>query len=431
MPIHPATVAIVGALDTAGPSHREIDAALPLLAAAGVSARWVDPAHFAATDPAGWDGLWFLTRGDGAAVTEGERAAYAVGHDLAAHGTPILTVDEATITPGRFAGPAADPELLAFVHSARAHAVVREQVMERRRIAAEEARPRTYVQQMRGPRHRWWRPLVALLVFAATWIVLAGILTTGFALGGQLADLESLTLGVGTNLWMNLTLAAFIPAALVATRVGHRRPWGRLLSVTGRVRWGWMLRAIALVTPVWVAYLTISWFVFGQEVMPRPRDWVGLLVVSLLTTPLQAAGEEVALRGTLVQAVGAWIRHPWAALGVSTVLSTVLFVALHGSGNVWIWIEIGAMAVAGCWLAWRTGGLEAAFALHIVNNVTVTVAGLVFGGLEASYVDETTTSTPAAALLGLVVMAVASALLLRAAGRRGIVPAGHLAPLEG
>ena len=238
-------------------------------------------------------------------------------------------------------------------------------------------------------------------------------------------------LSVPTQLWMNLTLAALIPAAMLATRVAYGRPWGRLFSVTGRLRWGWLLQCMAVVAPLWVAYLAANWLVFGQEVLPRPEAWIGLLVVTLLTTPLQAAGEEVAFRGLVVQAVGAWIRSPVVALAVSTAVSAATFVAAHGSMDVWIWIDIGSLAVAACWLAWRTGGIEAGIALHVVNNLAVTFAGILLGGLEESYVDTETTGSPVSAAMSVVVMTIATALILWLARRRGIAPAGRTTPSVG
>ena len=36
---------------------------------------------------------------------------------------------------------------------------------------------------------------------------------------------ETLDLSVPTQLWMNLTLAALIPASMIATRIAYGRPW--------------------------------------------------------------------------------------------------------------------------------------------------------------------------------------------------------------
>ena len=103
----------------------------------------------------------------------------------------------------------------------------------------------------------------------------------------------------------------------------------------------------------------------------------------------------------------------------------LLFVAAHGSMDVWIWIDIGSLAVAACWLAWRTGGIEAGIALHVVNNLAVTFAGILLGGLEESYVDTETTGSPVSATMSVVVMTIATALILWLAKRRGIAPAGR------
>ena len=318
------------------------------------------------------------------------------------------------------------PILHAFVDLARRAAPVRAAALAARQLAAEEARPRPYVHQMRGPRHRGWRPLVALVLLLVLTMLFMGAVTVPFGLAGGLPDdFEKLDLSVPSQLWMNLTLAALIPASMIATRIAYGRPRGRLFSVTGRLRWGWLLQCMALVAPLWVVYLAASWVVFGQEVLPRPEAWIGLLVVTLLTTPLQAAGEEVAFRGLVVQAVGAWIRSPVVALAVSTAVSAAIFVAAHGSMDVWIWIDIGSLAVAACWLAWRTGGIEAGIALHVVNNLAVTFVGILLGGLEESYVDTETTGSPVSATMSVVVMTIATALILWLAKRRGIAPAGR------
>jgi membrane protease YdiL (CAAX protease family) len=233
------------------------------------------------------------------------------------------------------------------------------------------------------------------------------------------------------SLYGNLVLIALIPATLLGLWAGHRRSPRRVLSVTGRFRWRWALRCLAVVTPLWVAYLALTWVVFDQEVLPRSEQWVGLVVVSLLTTPLQAAAEEIAFRGGLVQSVGSWFRSPVLALVVTTVLSTAAFVAAHGSADPWIGVEIGSLAVAGCYLAWRTGGLEAVIVVHAVNNVLITVSGAVLGGLEESYVDTETTGSPVSALMSVAVTALATALLLMVARRRGIAPRGWLTPALG
>ncbi len=323
------------------------------------------------------------------------------------------------------------PLVHAFVDVCRRVAPVRAATLERARAALVDAQPRPYPHQLRGAAHRWWRPLLTLVLALVLWFVLAILISLPFVVTGSVPTTGTFELGVASNLMLNLSLAALIPAGLLAVRLGSRRPAGRLLSITGRLRWRWLLQSLALVTPLWVAYLTISWFAFDQEVLPRPKDWVGLLVVTALTTPLQAAGEEVGFRGVLVQTVGAWFRRPWVALAVSTALSFGAFAAAHGSMDPWIWLDLGSLALAGCWLSWRSGGLEAAMALHIVNNLTVTFSGIWFGGLEQSYVSTDTTGSPVSAAMSLAVMALATALLDWRARRAGLAPQHWRAPTVG
>ncbi|GAA4120082.1 hypothetical protein GCM10022415_21130 [Knoellia locipacati] len=365
----------------------------------------------------GYDGVWLMAWPQDLA-TEGARRAAWQAH---AAGVPVLV------------SPTEPPAL--FVGQARERAAYRlrseQRAAEAARIEASEREPRTYVSQMRGPRHRWWRPLVALAVAAGTWVVGALVVSLPALLVVESEEEMGNPLNPWASVSLNLVLALLVPATLLGLWVGFRRsPW-RVLSVTGRLRWGWLGWCLLVVTPLWAAYLAVTWFVFDQDVLDRPEHWVALLVITLVTTPLQAAGEEIAFRGGLVQGVGAWFHSPVVALVVTTVLSTAFFAAAHGSADVWVVIELGSLAAAGCWLVWRTGGLEAVIVLHVVNNVLIMVTGILLGGLEESYVDGSTQGSPVSAGMNVVATVVVTAVLLRLARRRGIAPAGWATPATG
>ncbi|APH02167.1 hypothetical protein ASJ30_12030 [Janibacter indicus] len=287
--------------------------------------------------------------------------------------------------------------------------------------------------QMRGPGHRWWQPLVALLVSSIVAVVGIGLVTGVFAAAGLVTSEEQSmdVLDPMASLSGNLMIAALIPATLLGLRVGFGQGAGRVFSVAGRMRWAWLARCGAVLAPIWAAYLAIAWLADGAEVLGRPEHWVGLLVVSLLTTSLQAAAEEIFMRGGLVQGLGAWVRSPVVALGVTTLLSAALFALAHGSLDVWVLIDLGWMAAVGCWLTWRTGGLEAIIALHVVNNLLVVTLGLLAGGLEQSYVDTGVTSTPLAAGASVAATTLVAAVLLHLARRHGIAPQGWREPALG
>jgi membrane protease YdiL (CAAX protease family) len=320
------------------------------------------------------------------------------------------------------------PMLLSFVAAARERSRRRE--MYAAAVGGEAAaRPAAYVHQQRWGA-RWWKPLVSIPLMIVLTFIAMMVVSFPFVMGGGITQ-EDLALKPEANLLLNLGLATLIPITLFVMWGVHRRPWRRVLSVTGRLRWGWLGRAMALLTPVFVVYLLVSWLIEGAVILERPQQWLSLAVVTLLTTPLQSAGEEVFFRGGLVQAVGSWFRSPVVALVVSTAVSAALFGAAHGSADPWILIDLSSLAVASCYLSWRTGGLEAGIALHVVNNLAVTFMGLIVGGLEASYVDTETTGSPVAAGMSLLVMSISTWVLLRSAVRHGIAPPGRGAPRLG
>jgi membrane protease YdiL (CAAX protease family) len=115
---------------------------------------------------------------------------------------------------------------------------------------------------------------------------------------------------------------------------------------------------------------------------------------------VQAAAEEYAFRGWLLQAVGSWTarfgRSAWPAI----VISAIPFVVGHGYTD-WGPVDIGLFAVATGWVVVRTGGLEAAIALHVVNNLTGLTAAASEGdlSLEQGAVPWTDTLSTAVPLL--------------------------------
>ena len=89
----------------------------------------------------------------------------------------------------------------------------------------------------------------------------------------------------------------------------------------------------------------------------------------LLTTPLQAAGEEYGTRGLIMRAAGSWVASPLPGLIIAALVPSVLFMLAHGAGDPWLNVYYFLFGVTMSILAWRTGGLEAGIVLHAVNNM--------------------------------------------------------------
>ena len=227
----------------------------------------------------------------------------------------------------------------------------------------------------------WWRPLVGTVVLAVLVLLVAQVvLAAGFAIGylamgtddlqrdfERLVDLDQVTPAVLA--YLNLGLASAIPASMLVLWLFHRLKPGWLSSVAPRLRWRWMglcfaLSFLALIATVVVAALLPSTGDAG-EMSGELNDWTtttrDFVLVIVLLTPLQAAGEEYAFRGYLTQAFGGLFR----SRGAAVVLPALLFAFAHGAQDAPIFIDRFAFGLVAGVLVITTGGLEALSLIHI------------------------------------------------------------------
>lgn len=286
-----------------------------------------------------------------------------------------------------------------------------------------------YPQLLLSDRNPWWRPVLGVLFFvvclvSASAAVIVAALVARAATSGSV-DLDNASLPIDSPIGLlanNLVLAALIPAAALTVLVVHRRPIGVLASVVGRVRWGWLLRLLGVALGVMVLSLVASLLLPGEAsddlTVPPAGQLTGLIVVILLTTPLQSAGEEVGFRGYLTQAVASWSRRPLVGTVVAAAVTSVLFALAHGVQDPALFLDRLAFGVTASWLAWRTGGLEASVALHVVNNLVALLFSASTGQLEDSITGSTLPWSVAA--LDVATMVVYAALVHRLADRRSV-----------
>ncbi len=163
----------------------------------------------------------------------------------------------------------------------------------------------------------------------------------------------------------NLGITGLIVVAAFVTVLVHRSRPRWLTSVDGRLRWRFLVYSGLIALVVFGAVVVLGLFGgAGSSFRPQPYA-AGFLVVILLTSPLQAAGEEFLFRGYILQSLGSIFRSPW----YGAVLSALVFAALHGSSDPSLLVNRFAFGLLAAALVLKTGGLEAGIAAHIVNNL--------------------------------------------------------------
>jgi uncharacterized protein len=279
---------------------------------------------------------------------------------------------------------------------------------------------RPYTQLLRGPAHRWWRPLLSLAVvllglgvlFLASVVVLglAGL----FSPGALEASFDEWWLLLVTN----LGLAALVPVSMLAVWAGHLWHPRWLSSVVGRVRWRWMAASAGVSLIIVLAGTAVLYTIDGVPA-GRGTDVPVLLLVVALTTPLQAAGEEYLFRGWLSQAIGSLISRAGLGAVLAALFSATAFAVAHGAQDPWLFADRFAFGLLASYLVWRTGGLEAAIAVHAVNNLVVFVPTILTGGLDDAVT--VTEAPPEAVLVDVAVMVLIAAVLSRLSPQRRLL----------
>ncbi|GAB2991336.1 lysostaphin resistance A-like protein [Nocardioides montaniterrae] len=237
-----------------------------------------------------------------------------------------------------------------------------------------------------------WRPPVGVLT--VSFVVLAILPLPAFlVLSPHNTDGHPVTPGyLGA---VNLTWALAIPTVIGVLALINRTDSRWVLSVVRRLRWGWFatclgLAVVTLAITVWLSAVLPSQGSAGVEMSGELHPWSSqvrdFLLVIVLLTPLQAAGEEFVFRGYLTQAIGSLgVRLSDRRRAVIAVLfPATLFAVAHGSQGLPVFIDRFAFGVVAGVLVLVTGGLEAGIAMHVLNNFVAFGLALAYGDMTSA-----------------------------------------------
>jgi membrane protease YdiL (CAAX protease family) len=253
-----------------------------------------------------------------------------------------------------------------------------------------------------GQAKRWKAVLEVVLAIVFAFVLMAIVIRTELRVAG-VKKLKDLPTEIQTFTTL-ANLAVLAPGALLAALVCGRRS-GSLWSVTMRLRWRWLatclLAALAVraIAPVLVTLSIAS----GHKQFVGAAEYLPHLAMLLVLVPLQATGEEVFFRGTVLQAVGSFTRSVWPPI----VISTALFTLAHGLRPE-LALAIAPVGLACAWLTIRTGGLEAGMGYHIVLNTIGLALELAIAGGKRGINEHPTYAGAAmsAAFIGVYVLVV-------------------------
>lgn len=260
--------------------------------------------------------------------------------------------------------------------------------------AAPSATPATAYHRLAALRPAWSRPAKPLLslgaallayvvlssvVLVAAVLLLAAMPGANIARGVTSGDPTS-PLDVGLALAMG---AMWLPAGIVGVRVGGWRPLGTAWSVAARLRSNRSLLLAGAGGGLAVVVLAaLAGMLAGAPDAAGPGASIPqLLLVVLLVlvlAPVQAIGLELSLRGTVMQALGTWLRSP-----VLPVLAGTAVMLIGRDLTPAVLLPALALGLGAGVLAWKTGGLELPIALTTMLTVLAHLVGAVGAGSGA------------------------------------------------
>lgn len=275
--------------------------------------------------------------------------------------------------------------------------------------------PRSYPLMLRTWDYAAWKPVAGIAVlivsmFVIVPILLMPVLAAAVAVQGGsgsfgdrfAASLDLTAVTPASMLFLNLSLAGLTLVAMGIVRWIHRLRPRWLSSVLPGMRWKFFSACLGLSVVALVLSLVMS-AVLPQnptDVSGEPNEFTGRLIataiVILLTTPLQALGEEYAFRGYLMQAFGSLTHGIMESLGVgkqgavriaqgfALLVTSGLFALAHGTQNAPLFFDRFSFGLMAGLTVILVGGLEAGIALHILNNLVAFGFAIVFGDLQSA-----------------------------------------------
>jgi membrane protease YdiL (CAAX protease family) len=253
-----------------------------------------------------------------------------------------------------------------------------------------------------------WKSLIVLIAIPATLLLVQVIVFQGVVAieGPTDPNRPSLTPLTIAATGISTAITAVLMTMLVAAMA--KVPWRAVFRHTrafDRRRVGiYLLGSAVLVGLTLLVTLLIAPDSMGWGSFAVGATTIAIILVTLVATPLQSAGEEIAFRGTLIPAAGSWLRNTRLSIAFAILVSGALFALVHVSLDPWLVGYLFVFSACTAVMGLISGGLEAAMALHVSNNVIAGIVNSLFTGGEPTTLNRAVGAGPGANLVILMVM---------------------------
>ena len=226
--------------------------------------------------------------------------------------------------------------------------------------------PRTF------EKYKWYKPLISLVLVLIVYFVFQIILLVVFNIiygetvinGILFGGYETLNTSDASVYFSYISIAVFIPAIYIASKIVRDRPFSSYASSRGGWNWKLYFKCLLIPLAVYIIVNVISILIDKNPKTSTSQVSLITMVLSLILIPLQCIAEEYVFRGALMQALGSWFKIPILAI----VIQAIIFALLHSYDALGV-ISIAISGVVYGLLAWRTNGIEAGAAIHSINNL--------------------------------------------------------------
>lgn len=218
-------------------------------------------------------------------------------------------------------------------------------------------------------KYRWYKPIlicisaaILYMLFMVISIEVMAIIYPGFSLSAM-----SDTTYTIEGIFATFSLAFFIPAVYIPTRLLYKRPFISQISALGKWNWSLFIKTAIISAIVCGAFTIIPTLIDGTPIMNHFT--IATFILCMLVTPFQCFAEEYLFRGFFMQTFGSWFRIPIVAI----ILQAIIFAFAHEYNPNGL-IDVLIFGIVMGLITWYSKGLEISTAIHWINNTTAFLA---------------------------------------------------------